>query len=139
MVPENAYSWRLNWWDKMRFSFHGLLDLRVDKLRLFYNSTLNPYDVANHILLVGDKVLFAYKTNELRLEADQLSLTMSKFSTPFFASKDFVLIAGMTWESKGDPDDHLIWPKPSYALPPLFFFFFFFFLIVQKLCWSFYC
>jgi hypothetical protein len=57
MVPESAYSWRLNWWDKMRFSFHGLLHISVDKLRLFYNTTLNPYDIASHILLVGDKVL----------------------------------------------------------------------------------
>jgi hypothetical protein len=113
MVPENAYSWRLNWWDKMRFSFHGLLHLEVGTLRLFYNSTLNPYDVATHILLVGEKVIFAYKTNELRLEAEQLSLSMSKFSTPFFASKDFVLIAGMTWECKGDADDHMLFPKPS--------------------------
>lgn len=58
MVPENAYSWRLNWWDKMRFAFHGLLHLEAEKLRLVYNATLNPYDIATHILLTGENVCF---------------------------------------------------------------------------------
>jgi hypothetical protein len=117
MVPENAYSQRLNWWDKMRFAFHGLLDIRVEQLRWKINGTLNPYDVTTHLLLSGSNVLFAYKTNELRLEAELFEASMSRFSTPFFASKDFVLVTHMQWEAKGDPEDHCVWPVPSYVGP----------------------
>lgn len=117
MVPENAYSQRLCWWDKMRHAFHGLLNIQIATLRWRMTGTLNPYDVANFLLLAGSNVVFSYKTNELKLSAELFQASVSTISTPFLSSKDFQLIAGMKWESLGDPDDHLCWPVASYQGP----------------------
>jgi hypothetical protein len=63
-------------------------------------ATLNPYEVANYILLTGDGMVFSYKTNELKLVADLFEASVSTLSTPFFASRDFVMVSRMVWEAK---------------------------------------
>ena len=114
--PENAYIQRLNWWDKMRFAFHGLIEVRLDHIVWKITGTLNPYDVENYLGLRGENVMFNTKTNELRLAADVMEIGMSNMQ-PVLASKDFLLVAGMRWESAGDPNDHLLYPLPSYLGP----------------------
>lgn len=107
--PSTDPSPSLTWWDKMRFLFHGSLNLTANQISIVFHASLDPYNSTELIeiaFLNANTKLVTGKIN-VQSDLDVFVHTASKYDEcRFIHLPDINITFDLNWDCSGNRNDH---------------------------------
>lgn len=107
--PSSDPSPSLTWWDKMRFLFHGSLNLTGDQISIVFHASLDPYNATEliEIAFLNANIQLITEKISVNSDLDVFVHTASKYDEcRFIHLPDIYITFILNWDCSGNRNDH---------------------------------